>query len=595
MKKLVVLLLAVCLIVGAFSACTQSGTDSSTASPSSTASADSGSTESPASSSTDDTGGSAEGVAVNPKGEFPIVNEPITLRFFYETSLTEEEQLDMEKNHMLEMIREKTNINLEFTYLNYNPEGKQKMILSFASGDYPDGGMLSWNTMLSFADVVQYGVGEGILLPINDQIDQYGDEINWVFEQRPGHKDLITAPDGNIYGIPRFTECGHCMSYPKLWFNYGWLDALGLDEPTTTDELYDVLKAFKEQDPNGNGIADEIPLTGTINFSGAAEYYLMNSFIDCPAFSQATDPRPFLIMEDGKVTFMANRDEYRQGLEYIKKLYDDGLLDPSNFTQNDESLKQPCRGSEIPTVGGYTVDHMDMGVEFVNTEVSENYHALPPVAGPDGVRYQPYNPGANQLAGFNFVLFDTCSNPDAAFRLADWFLSEDMLFNIHYGLEGVGWNPPADPNAKNIIGGPLKCVVDRLPSTATEAEKKERNLYQLGSLAPTADLYERRAMWAPEATEEALLTDYETRLEWETLKTTEYWPEVSLPRNIFMSAEDAIEFNELKLNISQHVEKNTSMFITGARSLTEWDTYVQELDQYGLERYVELYSQYYLK
>ena len=67
------------------------------------------------------------------------------------------------------------------------------------------------------------------------------------------------------------------MSYPKLWFNYDWLEKLGLEEPQTTEELYEVLKAFKTQDPNGNGKANEIPLTGSIEWSCALEYYLMNS------------------------------------------------------------------------------------------------------------------------------------------------------------------------------------------------------------------------------------------------------------------------------------------------------------------------------
>ena len=48
----------------------------------------------------------------------------------------------------------------------------------------------------------------------------------------------------------------------KIWINQTWLDNLGLDVPTTTEELYTVLKAFKENDPNGNGIQDEYPLVG---------------------------------------------------------------------------------------------------------------------------------------------------------------------------------------------------------------------------------------------------------------------------------------------------------------------------------------------
>ncbi|NLO83592.1 MAG: hypothetical protein GX094_11165, partial [Clostridiales bacterium] len=80
---------------------------------------------------------------------------------------------------------------------------------------------------------------------------------------------------------------------------------------------------------------------------------------------------------------------------------------------------------------------------------------------------------------------------------------------------------------------------------------------------------------------------------WETKRTEPYWPEVALPRNLFMDEEEAEEFAELKVNIVNHVQKNTSMFITGARSLDEWDNYVDELKRFGLERYIELYTKAY--
>ncbi len=381
------------------------------------------------------------------------------------------------------------------------------------------------------------------------------------------------------------------MSYPKLWFNYDWLEKLGLEEPQTTEELYEVLKAFKTQDPNGNGKADEIPLTGSIEWSCALEYYLMNSFIYTDAAFSSTNPRPFLSWIDGEVTFVADKPEYKEGLEWMKKLYDEGLIDPANFTQNAEALSQQCR-SEVPTVGGYTSDHIGMGIDFNNTEINAMYHALPPVEGPNGVRYQPYQDPLSQLPGFNFAIFDTCEYPEAAFRLADYFLGEEMLFILHYGIEGINWERPSDPDAKNISGGPLKCVPINLPEDAPEekVEEQSNNSLWMGLLG---DLVERRDMWSPAATDETLLTNYETRIHWETQKTEKYWPEMTLPRNLFMDLEISDEFAELKTNITNHVQKNTSMFITGARDLSEWDDYVKELQQFGLERYIEIYRDAY--
>ncbi len=79
----------------------------------------------------------------------------------------------------------------------------------------------------------------------------------------PQVKSLITLLDGKIYGLPHINDCYHCSMSQKMWVYKPWLDKLGLKVPETTDEFEAMLKAFKEKDPNGNGKADEIPLSGT--------------------------------------------------------------------------------------------------------------------------------------------------------------------------------------------------------------------------------------------------------------------------------------------------------------------------------------------
>jgi putative aldouronate transport system substrate-binding protein len=529
--------------------------------------------------------------SVTDAGQFPIVKEPETLKLFLERgTMTDADKAKISENGVIKYLKEKTNISLDFTFLSLE-DGKNKMILSFASGDYPDAAFLDWNTALTQADIMQYGAKEKIIIPLNDLIDKYGVETKKVFALRPADKAMITAPDGNIYGLPRFTECGHCMAYPKLWFNKAWLDKLGLKEPQTTDELEKVLLAFKNQDPNGNGKADEIPLTGSNDWSCSVEYWLMNSFIDTPAAASSTNPRPFLSMIDNKVTFIADRPEYKQGLEYMKKLYDQGLLSPADFTQNSEGLAQQVRKDEkLATVGAYTADHVGMGVDFNNKEILKQYDALAPVAGPNGVRFQPYQDPAAQLNGFNFVIFDKAANKEAAFRLADYMLSEEYVPISAYGIEGINWEKPQ--NAKNLLGEELKYVPITLPADATQEQKDKQanNSFWFGFMG---DLSERRAGWILEPTEENRLNNYETFIEAATQKVSQYYPKVSLPRSLFMDKDTSEEFAELKTNITSHVVKNTSMFITGARPMSEWDTYVSELKKFGVDKYVEIYTKAY--
>ncbi|GAB4000577.1 hypothetical protein GCM10029992_32920 [Glycomyces albus] len=94
---------------------------------------------------------------------------------------------------------------------------------------------------------------------LDDLIGENTPNLVDAFEKEPGFEELATSPDGNIWGIPAWNDCYHC-SYPsKLWMNSAWLDEVGLEQPTTPEELRTVLEAFKTQDPNGNGEADEIP------------------------------------------------------------------------------------------------------------------------------------------------------------------------------------------------------------------------------------------------------------------------------------------------------------------------------------------------
>ena len=98
-------------------------------------------------------------------------------------------------------------------------------------------------------------------------------------------------------------------------------------------------EAFKTQDPNGNGKADEIPLSASAGNSLIP--YFMNAFIyDPQGTSDANNNASTLVLKDGKVDLQANKDGWREGLRYINSLYKEGLIDKGAFTQNPDALLQ---------------------------------------------------------------------------------------------------------------------------------------------------------------------------------------------------------------------------------------------------------------
>ena len=249
-------------------------------------------------------------VAVNPTG-FPIVNEPLTLTVF---GIRDNNQCPWKDMLVLKEYEKMTGIHME--YQETGDQGKdEKKNLLFASNELPD---VFLRPMFKESEIARYGVESGQLMPLNDLIEQYCPNLKALLDQDPQYWKAIEAADGNIYCLPQvnMNEIGP-ISW-KQWINKEWLAALDLELPTTTEELRDVLRAFRDGDPNGNGIKDEIPL-GVREASSIYEVLIgswglhryMNNTIN---------------LVDGKVDFWIDNPEFKDYLMYFNSLYEEGLL-----------------------------------------------------------------------------------------------------------------------------------------------------------------------------------------------------------------------------------------------------------------------------
>ena len=312
--------------------------------------------------------------------------------------------------------------NIEFEWQTTTMDGnsaKEKRQIALASGDYPDLFMLiPWVDQFSQTDLLRYGQ-QGVILPLNDLIDQYGPNIKAALDNYPYFKVMATAPDGNIYGIPQLIECYHCSFPNKMWVNSKWLKALNLETPKTTDDFKAMLEAFKTKDPNGNGKADEVALSGsTENYGVRVIPFLMDGFI-------YDDDRTYLIMDNGKVDMAANKPEWKEGLTYIKSLVDAGLIDQGAFTQNAEAFKKIGDNADAEILGAGAGMHPAI---FVTTgdgaPYGADYDAIPPLTGPHA-SYATYNYPSEP--GATFVLTNKASEEVqiAAIKLVDYMFTQE--------------------------------------------------------------------------------------------------------------------------------------------------------------------------
>lgn len=519
--------------------------------------------------------GAVQAPAAAPQaGSQAAAGEPVKIRIFSPQS----PDSDLETNSFT--LEAQKMFNIAFTWETTTMDGnaaKEKRQISLASGDYPDLYMLiPWVDQFSQTDLLRYGQ-QGVILPLNDLIKQYGPNIQAALDKYPYFKAMATAPDGKIYGIPQLIECYHCSFPNKLWLNSKWLKKLGLTTPKTTEEFKAALEAFKTKDPNGNGKADEVPLSGSTEDYGVHVIpFLMNGFI-------YDDDRTYLIMQDGKVDIAANKPEWKEGLAYVKSLVDAGLIDQGAFTQNAEAFKKIGDNADTEILGAGAGMHPAIFVTTGdNAPYGADFDAIPPLKGPHA-EYATYNyPSA---PGATFVLTNKASEAAqiAAIKLVDYMFTQDGQLRAHFGEENKDWRRPKEGDVANE--DTAKPIFALIPLGKDE---KPRNS-SWGAIAQYFQPKTFRDGWV-QATDIYASNGYERRLQAATNLYNGKQPKDPFPHwAIWTDPAKADEMAMLRQNITDYVNQNALQFVTGAKSLDkDWDAYVKGLDQLNLKSYLEL-------
>jgi putative aldouronate transport system substrate-binding protein len=563
MKRVLIIAVALCFCVSVMlTGCGQgTGTNDSNKTSNTTTQQKSNSTEAV----------SAGDSNVNPAGQLPIVKDKITLSaFVVQNALIN----DFDNNEATIELEKRTNIHLDFVAVPEVSIAEKKQLL-LASGDYPD---IFLTGEFTNEEIMQYGYQQKIFVPLNSLIDKYGTEIKKTYDAIAGFKGDITAPDGNIYGIPQINECYHCWYSQKMWIDNTWLEKLSLKIPETTEDFYQVLKAFKTKDPNGNKKQDEIPLTGCIKtWHAEPQHFLMNAFV-------YDDGDTYFKVENDKLSFVANTPEWKEGLKYINKLYSEGLIDPSSFTQSLDQLEQVGNIAGDNLLGCVAAGHVAMFTKMDDTATRHReYTVVPPLEGPNGVRTTPCY---RDITGAYFTITDKCKYPEAALRLCDYFYSNDGTILMDWGPEGTTWEK-AQSGDKDIVGNSAK---RRWIQFTTHGDVQNYHWNQNG---PTKRDVQYNNEWAVDQ-DIYKSASYVKRLQ--DLSSEYYAPYA--PKEwftaVFLPADQINEISQLKTNIKDYVNQSMVQFITGSMNIDkDWDNYVNKLKDLQIDKYIKIYDDAY--
>lgn len=486
-----------------------------------------------------------------------------------------------ETNEYIKWLEEQTNIDLSFEVIPEEGAG-EKLGLILASGNYPD---VFLKVGISNANITRYGVEEKMFLPLNDLIEKHGDNIKKLFEAFPGARGRMTQLDGNIYSLPDVNVCYHCGLRQKYWINSAWLNKLGLKMPTTTEEFYNVLVAFRDKDPNGNGKQDELPMIANYDdgWHTNSDAFVMNAFTYYPLnLRKGTEGADAfgLYLDNGKVVSCLNDVKgMKDGLAFLNKLVSEKLFYEGSFSQNTAADMIQGEGGQVGgSAGGY--------LQFCQTgsEMYQQYDYLLPLTGPDGQRNMISFPHEG-VGGNGFIISAKCENPEAAIRLADLMYSYDATIRGYHGVYGTNWTEP-DEGATGLNG--------------------EKALYKV--LTPWQDVnvqnnsvlqytisYRDAAFRNGEQTD-LVNTDKKSGagLEiWLAEATKEYEPFADkskpLPPLKFDTA-TAEELSMLNTELSSYVREGLTAFMTGGSSVENYESWLKEANALGLEALIAHYQ-----
>jgi putative aldouronate transport system substrate-binding protein len=505
------------------------------------------------------------------EGVFPLSEEPVTLRVLVAGHPLVQ---DYATNTFTRWYEERTNVHVEWDVLPAQ-DAQVGLNVRLAAGDYPD---VIFGFRLAPAQQLLFGAA-GVFLPLNDLIAEHGVELARVFAEFPQALAVVTAPDGAIYSLPEIAGCYHCALPYKLWIYRPWLERLDLAMPTTTAEFEEVLAAFAEQDPNGNGRADEVGLVGATSGAQPLDVFLMNAFLYNPG-------QPWLTVRDGLVTPAYTQPEWREGVRYLAGLSARGLIAPETFTQDGDQLRRISEHPDVPIMGAVPAlaPSAFMAIDQEQGGRWTEYVAVPPLAGPGGVRLAAFDPYQAVVTG-GLVITSACARPDIALRWADGLYDLETSMRAVEGVPEEHWRWASEGEVGNN-GEPA--IWERLYSygqvqnvtwaqTGVYYRPEWLHSGQVANPAkadrgqPTILYRETAAKYVP----------YAQPAEW------------TLPP-LFFTADQAQTVAELTTTIVDYVKQTLALAVIGETDLDAgWAAYLGTLENMELARYLQVHQEAY--
>ena len=482
---------------------------------------------------------------------------------------------DPNNRTIFKRLQEKTNVEIEWKAIQGDQWG-EKITLAMADintlTDFIFSAGFSDNDLLRYAD-------QGVIIPLEDYIDAYMPNLKSVFDKFPEYRKMSTDANGHIWALPWIEQLGSektaIQTVSEMSFiNKKWLDFLGLKIPTTIDEFEQVLIAFRDHASELQaefGIDGSIiPMSCIVNDGSQDMALLINGFGE--GYGDNDQGRHIAVTDDKKVICTATQEGFKDGIAWLHKLYEEGLIDPEAFTQEWSTYVSKGKSGRYGVC--FSWDSANIIDDF------NGWVPLPALTA-DVRNITPEN--GSFTSGYDrgrCVVTAVAKNPALVCAWLDQMYDPFQSPQNNWGTYGEDDDFDIFVLGTNADG---KEILQHAPlGDASPVEVREAESVN-GPLA-VLDEYYGVYVTCPD--------DAQYRLDW--IKDY-YTPDMNTKYvypNVFMSQEDTEELSNLQTDITKTINAKRSDWIMNGFTDADWDEYIKSLDAYGLEDMLAIFQKY---
>lgn len=460
---------------------------------------------------------------------------------------------------IMKELEEKHNIKINWQVY-YNSDWTEQKSLLLASGDLPDA--FFGSICLTETDVAQ---NKDYFVELTEGIEKNMPNLTAIFEKEPALKAAAQNRDGEIYSLVKKLPLRPKVAN-SMYINKEWLYNLGLSMPTTYEELADVLKAFKEQDADGDGDPNnEIPYTNAGSLAGDLSNLL------APFGTIVSRTGNFMQIDaSGNPAFVPITENYKEAVKWAHELYAAGCLDQEYFTQ-DSSMASAKRmaegGSQTGLVFAWTAD-AEMGENASQFELCEA------VAGPDGNRYVESDPTYLDIANRELIITTQCKNPDKLLQWADDFYTDLVSLQTYYG---------SIPDQVEDKGDGTYEVLLPADGTTLDTSAWSYSMRDFGPKYMTEE-FQKNVILPDSQGDGVKLAQDETN--------AKYASDIAFPV-VSYTTEQLTTLASLTTDINDYASAQYAHWVVDGGIEEEWDAYLAQLDQMGLQDVLAIHNDAY--